>query len=52
MLDIKVEGISAYLYAQLNKEGITVSDRHIQNILPEDYKRNYNKSEQDTELEK
>jgi hypothetical protein len=52
MLDIKVDGISAYLYAQLNKEGITVSDRHIQNTLPEDYKRNYNKSEQDTELEK
>ena len=52
MLDIKVEGISAYLYAQLNKEGITVSDRHIQNILPEDYKRNYNKTEQDSELEK
>ena len=52
MLDIKVNGISAYLYAQLNKEGITVSDRHIQNILPEDYKRNYNKTEQDSELEK
>jgi hypothetical protein len=52
MLDIKVNGISAYLYAQLNKEGITVSDRHIQNILPEDYKRNYNKSEQDSQLEK
>ena len=51
MLDIKVEGISAYLYAQLNKEGITVSDRHIQNILPEDYKRNYIKSEQASELE-
>ena len=52
MLDIKVNGISAYLYAQLNKEGITVSDRHIQNILPEDYKRNYNKTEQDSELDK
>jgi len=52
MLDIKVEGISAYLYAQLNKEGITVSDRHIQNILPEDYKRNYNKTEQASELDK
>ena len=51
MLDIKVEGISAYLYAQLNKEGITVSDRHIQNILPEDYKRNYNKTEEASELE-
>ena len=52
MIDIKVNGISSYLYAQLNKEGITVSDRHIQNILPDDYKRNYIKSEQASELEK
>ena len=52
MIDIKVNGISSYLYAQLNKEGITVSDRHIQNILPDDYKRNYIKSEQTSELEK
>ena len=36
VIDIKVAGISSYLYAQLNKEGITVSDRHIQNILPDD----------------
>ena len=50
MIDIKVNGISSYLYAQLNKEGITVSDRHIQKILPEDYKRNYNKSEDSSEL--
>ena len=50
MIDIKVDGISSYLYAQLNKEGITVSDRHIQKILPEDYKRNYNKSEHTSEL--
>ena len=50
MIDIKVDGISSYLYAQLNKEGITVSDRHIQKILPEDYKRNYNKSEHSSEL--
>ena len=50
MIDIKVDGISSYLYAQLNKEGITVSDRHIQKILPEDYKRNYNKSEDSSEL--
>ena len=52
MIDIKVNGISSYLYSQLNKEGITVSDRHIQNILPDDYKRNYIKSEQASELEK
>ena len=50
MIDIKINGISSYLYAQLNKEGITVSDRHIQKILPEDYKRNYNKTEDSSEL--
>ena len=50
--DINVSGISSYLYSQLNKEGITVSDRHIQKILPDDYKRNYTKSEQDSELSK
>jgi hypothetical protein len=52
MLDIKVEGISAYLYAQLNKEGITVSDRHIRRSLPDDYKQNYNKTDNVSELEK
>ena len=52
MIDIKVNGISSYLYSQLNKEGITVSDRHIQKILPNDYKRNYTKSEQESELTK
>ncbi len=52
MIDIKVNGISSYLYSQLNKEGITVSDRHIQKILPDDYKRNYSKTEQDSELTK
>ena len=52
IIDINVSGISSYLYSQLNKEGITVSDRHIQKILPDDYKRNYIKSEQASELEK
>ena len=52
IIDINVSGISSYLYSQLNKEGITVSDRHIQKILPDDYKRNYTKSEQDSELSK
>jgi len=52
MIDIKVNGISSYLYSQLNKEGITVSDRHIQRILPDDYKRNYSKTEQESELSK
>ena len=52
MIDIKVNGISSYLYSQLNKEGITVSDRHIQRILPDDFKRKYNKTEQESELTK
>jgi hypothetical protein len=52
MIDIKVEGISSYLYAQLNKEGITVSDRHIRRSLPDDYKQNYNKTDNVSELEK
>ncbi len=52
MLDIKVNGISSYLYAQLNKEGITVSDRHIRRSLPDDYKQNYNKTDNVSELEK
>ena len=52
MIDIKVNGISSYLYSQLNKEGITVSDRHIQKILPDDFKRKYSKTEQESELTK
>ena len=52
MIDIKVNGISSYLYSQLNKEGITVSDRHIQRILPDDFKRKYSKTEQESELTK
>lgn len=52
IIDINVSGISSYLYSQLNKEGITVSDRHIQRILPDDYKRNYSKTEQESELSK
>ena len=50
VIDIKVTGISSYLYSQLNKEGISVSDRHIQKILPDNYKRNYSKSEQSSEI--
>lgn len=52
MIDIKVNGISAYLYAQLNKEGISVSDRHIRRSLPDNYKQNYNKTDNVSELEK
>ena len=52
MLDIKVEGISAYLYAQLNEAGISVSDRHIRRSLSDNYKQNYNKTDNVSELEK
>ena len=52
MIDIKVNGISSYLYAQLNKEGISVSDRHIRRSLPDNYKQNYNKTDNVSELEK
>jgi hypothetical protein len=51
MIDVKVSGISSYLYSQLNKEGISVSDKTIQTHLPDDYKRNYSKSETTSELE-
>ena len=51
MIDIKVSSISSYLYSQLDKEGIEVSQRWIQNTLPEDYKQNYIKSEVTSQLE-
>jgi len=51
MIDIKVEGISSYLYSQLSKEGITVTDRYIRQILPDNYKRNYIQTEHSSELE-
>jgi len=51
VIELKVNGISSYLYSQLDKEGIEVSQRYIQMILPEDYKQNYNKSETVSQLE-
>ena len=45
MIDIKVEGISAYLFKQLDKEDIAISARTIQRNLPDIYKQNYNKSD-------
>jgi hypothetical protein len=52
MIDIKVDGISSYLYSQLSKEGIVVTDRYIRQILPDNYKRNYIQTEHSSELEK
>ena len=51
VIDLKMSGISSYLYSQLDKEGIEVSQRYIQIILPEEYKQNYNKSEITSQLE-
>jgi len=51
IIDVKVNSISSYLYTQLDKEGIQVSDRHIRRVLPDDYKRNYIESDIVSELE-
>jgi len=51
VIDIKVNSISSYLYSQLDKEGIEVSQRWIQQTLPEDYKQNYIQSEVTSQLE-
>ena len=45
IIDVKVSGISSYLYKQLDKEGITISHRTIQRNLSDDYKQNYSKSD-------
>ena len=50
MIGIEVSGISSYLYKQLDKEGIIVSERTIQRNLPDNYKRNYIISDNVTEL--
>ena len=51
MIDIKIEGISAYLFKQLDKEDIAISARTIQRNLPDIYKQNYNKSDTLSQLE-
>ena len=51
MLDIKVSGISAYLYNALDKEDIVVSARTIQRNLPDIYKQNYSQSDTLSQLE-
>lgn len=51
IISIEIKSISSYLYSQLDKEGIEVSDRHIRRILPEDYKQNYIRTDMMSELE-
>ena len=51
MIDIKVSGISSYLFSQLDKEGIIVSARTIQRNLPDIYKQNYSQSDTLSQLE-
>jgi len=45
ILDYEVWQIASFLYSELNKEGIVVSERHIRRVLPEHYKRKYIKSD-------
>jgi hypothetical protein len=51
IIDIETEGISSYLYSQLKNYDIEVSERTIQRTLPDNYKRNYSKSDNVSELE-
>ena len=51
ILDMKISGISSYLYSQLDKEGIVISQRTIQRNLPDIYKQNYSKSDTLSQLE-
>ncbi len=51
MIDLKVSGISSYLYSELDKEGIVVSDRTIRRNLPDIYKQNYSRTDTLSELE-
>jgi hypothetical protein len=52
LIDIPTTGISSYLFKKLNEEGIKVSDKWIQEILPQNFKRNYSESELTSELKK
>ncbi len=51
IISIDTSGISSYLYSQLNKEGIEVTDRYIQKVLPDYCKRNKSLTEQCTDIE-
>ena len=50
VIDIEKSQISSYLFGQLQKEGIQVSARWIQESIPDEYKRNYSKSELPSQL--
>lgn len=49
ILDLDLSNISSYLYTELNKIGLEVSDRWIQKVLPANYKQNYSQSEHPSE---
>ena len=50
LIGIKRKEISSYLVTQFIKDGRRVSPRYIQEILGEEYKRNYSESELNTQL--
>jgi len=50
ILNIVKAEISSHLFKEFTREGIEVSDRHIQKTLPPEYKRNYSESELSSEL--
>jgi len=51
IINIESSGISAYLYKKLNDFGISVTDRYIQKILPDNHKRNKSTSEHNSLME-
>jgi hypothetical protein len=51
IIDIKVSGISSYLFKKVTEFGIEVSERTIQRNLSDTYKQNYTKSDTLTDLE-
>ena len=50
ILELDKTDISSYLFNEFTREGIEVSQRHIQQTLPSDYKRNYLESELTSQL--
>lgn len=51
VLDLEIEGISSYLFKTINDFGISVSDRYIRDVIPENHTRKYLKSEVSSELD-
>ena len=50
ILELDKTDISSYLFNEFTREGIEISQRHIQQTLPSDYKRNYLESELTSQL--